>query len=102
MKTVTAHITPSDQAKHPYFYMPFDVPSGTTRIDVTLAYPKAEDCIIDLGAFDPRDQGYPTGEGFRGWSGGARATFFIATDAATPGYVHGDIQPGTWNVILGL
>ncbi|MFD2649411.1 CehA/McbA family metallohydrolase [Devosia albogilva] len=102
MTTITHHVTRDDQARNPYFYIPFDVPAGTTRIDVTLAYPKAEDCIIDLGAFDPRDTGYPTAEGFRGWSGGARDCFFIATDDATPGYVHGEIQPGTWNVILGL
>lgn len=101
-KTITAHVTRTDQARNPYFYIPFEVPSGTTRIDVTLAYPKAEDCIIDLGAFDPRDKGYPTQEGFRGWSGGARDRYFIATDEATPGYIHGEIQPGTWNVILGL
>jgi predicted metal-dependent phosphoesterase TrpH len=102
MTTITTRITRSDQAATPYFYIPFDVPHGTTRIDVSLAYPKAEDCIIDLGAFDPRDTGYPTSEGFRGWSGGARDRFFIATDDATPGYVHGEIPPGRWNVILGL
>lgn len=101
-KTITAHATRADQARNPYFYIPFEVPSGTTRIDVTLAYPKAEDCIIDLGAFDPCDKGYPTQEGFRGWSGGARDRYFIATDDATPGYIHGEIRPGTWNVILGL
>lgn len=102
MTTITQKITRADQSQNPYFYIPFEVPAGTTRIDVTLAYPKAEDCIIDLGAFDPRDTGYPTAEGFRGWSGGARDRFFIATDDATPGYIHGDIQPGRWNVILGL
>ena len=102
MTTITHHVTRADQARNPYFYIPFEVPAGTTRIDVTLAYPKAEDCIIDLGAFDPRDSGYPTAEGFRGWSGGARDRFFIATDDATPGYVHGENQPGRWNVILGL
>ena len=101
-QTITAHVTRADQAANPYFYIPFDVPAGTTRIDVTLAYAKAEDCVIDLGAFDPRDTGYPTQQGFRGWSGGARDRFFIATDDATPGYVHGEIQPGSWQVILGL
>ncbi|KRA97687.1 hypothetical protein ASD83_11350 [Devosia sp. Root685] len=101
-KTITAHVTRADQARNPYFYVPFEVPDGTTRIEVVLAYPKAEDCIVDLGAFDPRDTGYPTMEGFRGWSGGARDRFFLATDDATPGYIHGEIQPGTWNVILGL
>lgn len=102
MTTITARITRADQAANPYFYIPFDVPAGTTRIDVTLAYPKAEDCIIDLGAFDPRDTGYPTEGGFRGWSGGARDRFFIALDDATPGYVHGEIPAGRWTVILGL
>lgn len=101
-KTITVHVTRADQAANPYFYIPFDVPAGTTRIDVALRYAKAEDCIIDLGAFDPRDTGYPTREGFRGWSGGARDRYFIATDDATPGYIHGEIQPGIWNVILGL
>lgn len=102
MTTITTRITRADQAANPYFYIPFDVPAGTTRIDVALAYPKAEDCVIDLGAFDPRDTGYPSAEGFRGWSGGARDSFFIATDDATPGYVHGDIPAGRWTVILGL
>lgn len=100
--TVTRHITRADQQTNPYFYIPFEVPAGTTRIDVTLSYPAAEDCVIDLGAFDPRDTGYPTAEGFRGWSGGARDRFFIATDDATPGYIHGPIPLGRWNVILGL
>ncbi len=98
----TVHVTRADQAKSPYFYLPFEVPAGTTRIDVTLRYARAEDCIIDLGAFDPRDTGYPTEAGFRGWSGGARDACFIATDDATPGYVHGAIPPGIWNIILGL
>lgn len=98
----THSVTRAHQAASPYFYIPFDVPQGTTRIDVTLAYAKADDCVIDLGVFDPRDTGYPTKAGFRGWSGGARDRFFIATDDATPGYVHGAIQAGTWHVILGL
>jgi predicted metal-dependent phosphoesterase TrpH len=99
---VTARVTRADQAANPYFYVPFEVPEGTTRIDVTLDYAKSADCIIDLGAFDPRDTGYPTAEGFRGWSGGARSSYFIASDDATPGYVHGPIPAGRWNVILGL
>ncbi len=52
--------------------------------------------------FDPRMTDFPSEEGFRGWSGGARDRFFVATDDATPGYVHGPIQAGEWNVILGL
>jgi predicted metal-dependent phosphoesterase TrpH len=100
---LTIHLIPADQARNPYYYIPFDVPAGTTRIDVTMAYPHAEDCVVDLGCFDPRMTDYPAPPAsFRGWSGGARDRFFIATDDATPGYVHGPIPPGRWNVILGL
>lgn len=95
-------ITPDDRARNPYYYVPFAVPEGTTRIDVTLVYAKAENCIIDLGCFDSTATDYPTEEGFRGWSGGARDRFFIATDDATPGYVHGAIPVGDWAVVLGL
>ena len=102
MTTLTVHLTPADQARNPYYYIPVEVPAGTTRIDVAMRYPKAEDCVIDLGMFDPRMTAFPSREGFRGWSGGARDSFFVATDDATPGYVHGPIPAGTWNVILGL
>ncbi len=95
-------VTCADQAANPYFYIPVSVPEGTTRIDVTLSYPKADDCVIDLGMFDPRMTPYPSEGGFRGWSGGFRDRFFVATDDATPGYVHGPMPAGEWNVILGL
>ncbi|KZL10912.1 CehA/McbA family metallohydrolase [Pseudovibrio sp. Ad26] len=96
------HITKADQLKDPYFYLEFEVPEGTTRFDVSLNYPKAKDCIIDLGCLDPEITPFPAISGFRGWSGGARDSFFIALDDATPGYVHGQIEPGTWQIILGL
>ncbi len=99
---VKAHVTRADQAKNPYFYIPVTVPAGTTRIDVVLAYPKADDCVIDLGMFDPAMTPYPSEGGFRGWSGGFRDRFYVAPDSATPGYVHGPMPAGEWNVILGL
>lgn len=101
-QTLTVRVTPADRAHNPYFYIPFAVPEGTTRIDVAMAYPKAEDCIVDLGLFDPRVTEFPSAEGFRGWSGGARASFFVATDDATPGYIHGPLPAGVWQVVLGL
>ncbi|MHB1103649.1 MAG: CehA/McbA family metallohydrolase [Devosia sp.] len=100
--TLTVRVTPTDQARDPYFYVPFAVPEGTTRIGVAMAYAKAEDCIVDLGLFDPRVTDFPSAEGFRGWSGGARENFFVATDDATPGYIHGEMPAGTWQIILGL
>jgi len=101
-RIVRVNVTRADQAKDPYFYIPVTVPAGTTRIDVTLAYPKADDCVIDLGMFDPGMTAYPSEGGFRGWSGGFRDRFHVATDSATPGYVHGPMPAGQWNVILGL
>ncbi len=101
-RTIRRHLTRADRTRDPYAYVPFEVPEGTTRIDVTLSYPKANDCVIDLGCADPRLGSFPSEEGFRGWSGGARDRFFIATDDATPGYVHGEIPAGEWNVMLGL
>ncbi len=102
MREITLTLTPADQARSPYAYVPFAVPEGTTRIDVTLDYPKADDCVIDLGCVDPRITPFPADHGFRGWSGGARDRFFIATDDATPGYIHGEMPPGRWQVMLGL
>lgn len=102
MPSITVRVTQGDQATDPYFYVPFDVPAGTTRIDATMAYVKASDCVIDLGLLDPRATDYPTMQGFRGWSGGARDYFFVATDDATPGYIHGEILAGRWQVMLGL
>lgn len=95
-------LTPADKARDPYVTIAFEVPVGTTRIDVSLAYPKAPDCILDLGCADPRLTPFPSVEGFRGWSGGARDRFFVATDDATPGYVPGEMPAGTWSVLLGL
>ena len=40
--------------------------------------------------------------GFRGWSGGARRSFVITPAAATPGYLPGELEPGTWLVVIGL
>ncbi|WP_077963119.1 CehA/McbA family metallohydrolase [Ensifer adhaerens] len=102
MQEFSVRISRKHQAANPYFYVPFDVPEGVTRIDVTLGYPKSEQCIIDLGALDPQAADYPSETGFRGWSGGARDRFFIATDDATPGYIHGEISSGQWKVMLGL
>lgn len=102
MMTRNLHLTPADKARSPYFHVPFEVPEGTTRIDVAMRYERTDDCIIDLGCADPRLGDFPGEHGFRGWSGGARDRFFIATDDATPGYVHGEMPAGTWRVILGL
>lgn len=89
-ETLTGHI----QSERPdWVYIPFDVPAGTNRIDVAYSYNKVDGNALDIGLFGP--------DGFRGWSGGARTAFTVATADATPGYDTGRIRPGRWRVILG-
>ncbi|RFS84162.1 PHP domain-containing protein [Actinomadura spongiicola] len=71
--------------------LPFDVPPGTASITVELTH---EGGVLDLGCHGPG--------GFRGWSGGARTRYTVGVDRATPGYLAGDLEPGTWHVWLGL
>ena len=51
---------------------------------------------------DSTATGYPTRNGFRGWSGGARSSFFLSTEDATPGYYSGPLPDGVWTLLLGL
>ena len=84
-----------------WVYQPFEVPEGVTEISVRYEYNREGGNALDIGIFDP--DGYELGneEGFRGWSGGARSEFTISRSGATPGYVPGEIEPGTWNIIFG-
>ena len=92
-----------------YKHLPFDVPPGIGRIDVAYKYDSAISSdptatsgnTVDIGIFDSRGIEFMT-SGFRGWSGSARSEFYIAHDEATPGYMPGPIQPGTWHICLGL
>ncbi|NUS02146.1 MAG: CehA/McbA family metallohydrolase [Nonomuraea sp.] len=73
--------------------VPFEVPAGSESVTVRLGYDRSQG-VIDLGCGSPG--------GFRGWSGGARTEFTITRDWATPGYLPGDLEPGTWHVWLRL
>lgn len=108
--TLTGHLTPADKARADYAYIPFDMPAGIVRLDIRYSVSHARDAAdlrgqgntIDIGIFDPRGHAFGTGRGFRGWSGSDRDRFFIAEEAATPGYLAGPLQPGEWHVIFGL
>lgn len=92
-----------------YLHLPFDVPEGAGRIDVTFAYDARISSdpgllggnTIDLGIFDSRGIDFLSA-GFRGWTGSERSTFFLTPTAATPGYLAGPLTPGRWHVLLGL
>jgi hypothetical protein len=89
-----------------YVYVPFDVPPGVRELRVSYGYdrpsvpPGAPGNALDIGLFDERGT-QRGGEGFRGWSGGARTEFFVRADDATPGYVPGPVREGIWHVVLG-
>ena len=100
----TIHIGPIKQNNSRYYYVPFEVGAFTDKVTVRYDYDRANGTnALDLGLFDPRFSP-ATGEvsGFRGWSGGRRSEVFVAQKIATPGYLAGEIEPGTWRVILGL
>jgi PHP domain len=82
-----------DRFTSPWHYLPVEVPPGACALRVELEYERSG-AIMDLGCFGPA--------GFRGWSGGARRDFVICSDAATPGYLPGELEPGSWQVVIGL
>ena len=83
-----------DRIAAPWHYLPVEVPAGTSALRVTLSYPRESGAVIDLGCFGP--------SGFRGWSGGARDSFVVSELGSTPGYLAGPVDPGLWQVVLGL
>src|SRR5579859_715304 len=85
--------TIEDRCESTWHYLPFEVPSGARALRVRIDF-DADQAVLDLGCFGPA--------GFRGWSGGARRSFMIGADSATPGYLPGELEPGIWNVVIGL
>jgi hypothetical protein len=89
-----------------YVYVPVEVPSGVRELKVAYTYDRpsvpagTQGNALDIGIFDQHGTGLG-GRGFRGWSGGARAEFFIRVDDATPGYLPGPVREGTWHIALG-
>ena len=101
VKTVTLEKPRADESH--YSYVPFEVPAGTTSLSLSYEYDKRDGKNrIELGLFDSRFSGKDSDKaGFRGWSGAVRERVFVAKDSASHGYEPGEIQPGTWYVILG-
>jgi len=85
-----------------YRLVPFTVPQGTSRITVQFDYTGHDDehTTIDLGLLGPN--GFSGQGGFRGWSGGSKHLFTVSATDATPSYLPGPIDPGHWNLLLGI
>jgi hypothetical protein len=85
--------TLEDRFASAWHYLPVEVPPGSHSLRAELEYERSG-AIMDLGCLSPA--------GFRGWSGGARRSFVIGPDSATPGYLPGELEPGIWQVMIGL
>ena len=102
-RVVTGHL---ETGAADFVYLPVEIPKGVQKIAVQYSYdkpavpPGTPGNSCDIGIFDQRGTKLG-GPGFRGWSGGFRTSFEISNSEATPGYLPGAIQPGTWNVVLG-
>ena len=90
----TGRWTLEDRFASPWHYLPVEVGPGTAWLRVELEYEPADGAVLDLGCLGPG--------GFRGWSGGARAWFAVTGEVATPGYLPGEIEPGVWQVMIGV
>ncbi|MEX2158697.1 MAG: CehA/McbA family metallohydrolase [Dehalococcoidia bacterium] len=98
-----------DDPDLPYRYLAFDMPPGAKRLEVSYHFSRNDalqpewgsDDVVDIGVFDARGIDFLAG-GFRGWTGSARRSFEITPDDATPGYIRGPLQPGQWNIFLGV
>ena len=102
-RTVTGHL---ETGAADFVYLPIEIPAGVRKIAVQYSYdkpavpPGTPGNSCDIGIFDQRGIALG-GPGFRGWSGGFRTSFEITNGEATPGYLPGPIEPGTWHVVLG-
>jgi len=87
--------TISGEDHQTYIRAPFTLPEGTDRLVVAFDYDGREErTVIDLGIEDPN--------GFRGASGGNKASFTIAPNDATPSYLPGPLPPGEWALALAV
>jgi hypothetical protein len=85
--------TPQDREQAQLREIPVEVPPGAQALRVELTT-DPDRGVLDLGLLGA--------DGFRGWSGGARRRFVVMADAATPGYLPGPLEPGVWQVLIGL
>lgn len=104
---IQGHAQPNQEKA--YLHVPFEMPVNAVRVEVEYRYDaqiSSDPTVVggntvDLGLFDERGTGFLTA-GFRGWSGSERASIWIEEEKASPGYLAGPLNPGTWNVLLGL
>lgn len=105
VQTMTGTVS-ADQAKT-YLLLPFEVPEGATRVEVGYSWAPSEGTTLDLGLWDASGTSGP--DAFRGWGGSRQGRLdkgmpraWVSAETADRAFTPGDIEPGTWNVELGL
>jgi hypothetical protein len=102
-QSITGHL---ETGAADFVYLPVKIPAGVNKISVQYSYDRPSvpagtpGNACDIGIFDERGIALG-GKGFRGWSGGFRTAFEISNSEATPGYLPGPINAGTWYIVLG-
>jgi hypothetical protein len=99
-----------------YVLVPFDVPTGATRVRVKICFDQPDEPIsvpgvfsvrntLDLGIYQPLAPGgtlYGEKE-FRGWGGSSRPNVLITPeDSTTVGFKPGPIPAGGWAAEIGV
>ncbi len=91
--TIEGFFSPEDQEK--YFYIPFEVPENTEKMNISYSVDKPEGSCIDFGLI------YPDGRQ-NGASGGRTKEIVISARYATAGYEPCEPHAGTWQIIAGV
>src|SRR5579871_593520 len=83
---------------HHYLSHKFEVPAGTTRLEIDFQYApkKVGDFgnLLTLSLFDPN------GERGTGHRGQPTQHITLSAGEATPGYQAGDLPAGTWDILI--
>lgn len=78
-----------------YRELAFDVPAGTTKLTIDIAWEGRENgTILVSGVYDP--------ERLRGWGGGIKPHIVIADSYASSSYLPGPIRAGAWRLSLAV
>ncbi len=92
-----------------YVLVPFETPPAATKVRVKICYDQPPSPTssqvkhtLDLGLYEPTNDGAFDVEEFRGWGGSSRPNVFVSPDGATVGFLPGDIPPGTWAAEIGV
>jgi predicted metal-dependent phosphoesterase TrpH len=93
--TLAGTLSPSDAH---YVHVDLEVPPGVDRLVISFVYEPSTTGRVGFGLFGPGAGMSP--QPFRGWSDHWRSDVEVGVATATPGYLPGPIDPGTWVIVL--